>query len=373
MAEYRKHINPFIQHVAKGDLTAVEQLVTEYPELIQATDAYQRNPLTVACQKEHVDIVEYLLKHGADVTKRDSAGDCCIHTICRNFVTEKTTDLLDIIVQNRSEQVINETGANLETPLISSIIHSNIKAIKWLLENEAITDLVDASGLSAVHYAAKLNQVTALILLIESGADVNSREENEHGRTPLQLCIQSNGNVETIKLLLENEALVKMEDATGKTGVQYATERGDEAVLDLIKQYIPSVTINKVEESIEENTVEQTNEDTKEDQPIEEQTRTTDIQQQEEYHLPQGAEPIYDRTLVENMLDDSNKKQLRKENTALRIKNEKYLRDHPEIRLLFGKAIEHVLINKPKEQDIEKCLAQFFTQDNLKEIVLVQE
>ncbi len=76
---------------------------------------------------------------------------------------------------------------------------------------------------------------------------------------------------------------------------------------------------------------------------------------------------------IPGMLSFKEKEELRKQNIQQKFKCEQYLRSHSEIKLLFSKAIENVLIHKPEEKDIEECMAKFFTQKNLKQIVMNQQ
>lgn len=50
------------------------------------------------------------------------------------------------------------------------------------------------------------------------------------------------------------------------------------------------------------------------------------------------------------------------------ISNEKYLRSHPEVKLLLKKVIEQVLKDKPEQ--ILPYVVEFFTREDLKEFVL---
>ena len=52
----------------------------------------------------------------------------------------------------------------------------------------------------------------------------------------------------------------------------------------------------------------------------------------------------------------------------LMISNEKYLRIHPELKLMIQKCIEQVMVEKPK--DITPFLIQFFTRPDLKSFIL---
>ena len=66
-----------------------------------------------------------------------------------------------------------------------------------------INEIKDNSGWTALHWAAKEENLEAAILLIKSNASVN--EEDNYGRTPLHWAARS-GKTEMVKLFLENSA-----------------------------------------------------------------------------------------------------------------------------------------------------------------------
>jgi ankyrin repeat protein len=51
--------------------------------------------LHAACEKGHADVVEFLLRHDADVDARDEDGNCPLHTATENQQTQVVQLLLD--------------------------------------------------------------------------------------------------------------------------------------------------------------------------------------------------------------------------------------------------------------------------------------
>jgi len=54
-----------------------------------------RTPLHAACEKGHADVVEFLLRHDADLDARDEDGNCPLHTATENQQTQVVQLLLD--------------------------------------------------------------------------------------------------------------------------------------------------------------------------------------------------------------------------------------------------------------------------------------
>ncbi len=57
-----------------GDLTQVESFVKEDPSVVSHRDDEGRTPLHYAARNGHLDIVQFLLKNGADINAYDTEG-----------------------------------------------------------------------------------------------------------------------------------------------------------------------------------------------------------------------------------------------------------------------------------------------------------
>ena len=68
-------------------------------------------------------------------------------------------------------------------------------------------------------------------------------------------------------------------------------------------------------------------------------------------------------------LSEEQQQRLNETKVSLRLENEKYLRAHPELRLLFATFISEALKAKPSNP--QEFAAEFFTQDGLKERVMM--
>ena len=90
-------------------------------------------------------------------------------------------------------------------------------ALQVLQTNAIDFDQVDSTGAAPLHECAARNLSRPVFMLVEGGANVNSK----HGRsgvTPLQLaCSLENPDIETIRSFLENGAHPNWKDASGKS------------------------------------------------------------------------------------------------------------------------------------------------------------
>ncbi|XP_066496943.1 histone-lysine N-methyltransferase EHMT1-like [Tiliqua scincoides] len=116
-------------------------------------DAGGRTPLFWATEYRHVDLVELLLTHGADVAARDHEGNTCLHW-----------------------------AASVGSAPIT----------RRLLEAGAEADMQNDRGDSPLHLAAREKRYQCLVLLLAHGANVSL--VNRAGQTPLQCAWHSSSS-----------------------------------------------------------------------------------------------------------------------------------------------------------------------------------
>ena len=83
-------------------------------------------------------------------------------------------------------------------PLTFVVEHRQHEMLQLFLDNHAPTGLVDLSGQTALHRAAAANDVVALRLLLDHGAEPNAKTPK--GLTPLDLARKNQAN-DTASLL----------------------------------------------------------------------------------------------------------------------------------------------------------------------------
>ena len=158
---------PIHKAAYKGDLKKVKEIIDRDPNQINVQDAQGFTPLHLASGKGHIEIVEFLLNHGADIE-------------------------LEIF--------------NGETPLMLAARYARYgqyETIKTLLEHGAKVNHKDENGRTALHNAAMYRGKEIMNLLISYGADVNTRDKDQ--TTPLHQAAMLN-NIEAAKALVEHGA-----------------------------------------------------------------------------------------------------------------------------------------------------------------------
>ncbi|OAA54558.1 Ankyrin repeat-containing domain protein [Niveomyces insectorum RCEF 264] len=114
---------------------------------------------------------------------------------------------------NTTTDVPKSTGDG-HGPLHTAAKTGDIDAMRQLLEGGADISARDNDQWTALHYAARYKQAAAVDLLLEKGADIDPRSKT--GRTPLMFAAEK-GHKEIVELLLERHA-----DATLRTNDEWS-------------------------------------------------------------------------------------------------------------------------------------------------------
>ena len=184
---------------------ALPIVITFRDNTIQLTNGVA--PLHHAVGFGRSEIVQLLLKNGADVNKLSTAGYAPIHIAAINGST-------------RIAQTLIENGAD-----VNIAVHMSVSGDEEISDVEGYTPLI---------MAATTNNIEMLRLLDNSGADVNAVSSN--GITPL-ISASISGNAELVKLLLSLGANPNFMNNDGLAAIHYACGAGKiEAVGALVNQ-----------------------------------------------------------------------------------------------------------------------------------------
>ena len=217
-------------------------LIAKHPQLIHATGGINHSPLGAALQKGHTRVAELLYQHGAtvDVTRYD--GLTLLQVACTRERVDVVRWLLDHGADVNSQQphhlaVANPEivrmqlthGANVNvandygsTPLHEASEFGRRETVRLLLQHGADVSTLDEKHMTPLHLASQNAEAETVLLLIDHGADVHARDESY--RTPLHLASSSPsiGSAKTVQQLIERGADVNTRDAVNRTPLHLA-------------------------------------------------------------------------------------------------------------------------------------------------------
>jgi len=144
-----------------GDLTKVENLLKEDPSLLQAKTEEGKSPLHMATGWGQVEIVEYLLSVGADITARNNNGGTPIHVAG----SRNQPECAKILVANGAD--VNEIRTlGKMTPLLIAVMKSNYEVAEVLLQLGADINKATESGYTSIMIAT-YNKDTKMVDILE--------------------------------------------------------------------------------------------------------------------------------------------------------------------------------------------------------------
>jgi uncharacterized protein len=226
---------------------------------------FNNTPMMYAAEKGSIEIVELLLRAGADVNATDmglpleGGRNTCLHYAARGGFpdmvrrlaaaggdvnardTEGKTPLFEAAFEGNLEAVtaLLELGAKPDpaketnwSPLLASASHGHVEICRELLAHGADPNVHDSIGMTPLMQAAGSDSEHAdevAHLLISAGANVHERDQEGH----TALCWAVLGaNPKTVKTLLEKNANPADRLPSGRALFELAKERYAEGSCD---------------------------------------------------------------------------------------------------------------------------------------------
>ena len=205
---------------------------------VTAMDGESYYPLYIALEPAYIcsytyEIVEELVKHGADVDARSSNGGVAL---C--LAVQRPEAILTQVLVDAGANV-NITGESGTSPLYQSLAApgDDIEAKRILIEAGANVEFVAPDGYPLLFMACNLGKANFAKLLIDSGADIRRAPRALPMLTPLRIAVnKGHGNV--VKVLLDNGALRYDNDKDGYShALGMAIQSGNDFIADLLESY----------------------------------------------------------------------------------------------------------------------------------------
>ena len=189
--------------VSANDSTAVQYFIsreTDPTALVNSTNRDLRTPLHLACLNGSPDIASLLLRNNAVSNAQDHAGDTPLNLVESDALT----------------RILIDAGANPNIP--------------------------NNAGWSSLHEAVKRGDFRSARILIETGADVNSVDDDRFV-TPLHLLLRQPFDVSFLNLFLKADGIdMSASDREGNTPLHCiieAAKTGDD--VELVWKFIQAV------------------------------------------------------------------------------------------------------------------------------------
>jgi len=232
-----------------GDFELIQELCT--PQNVNCRDVAGRlsTPLHFASGYNRMDIVEHLLRNGADVHAKDKGGLVPLHNACSYGHYE----VAELLVRHGAN--VNAADYWKFTPLHEAAAKGKFEICKLLLKHgadaikknheghtpidlvkEGYPDVIDLlRGDAALLEAAKKGNL-AKVMKLATSQNINCRDTQGRNSTPLHLAAGYN-HVEVAEFLLESGADVNAQDKGGLIPLHNASSYGHVDIAALLIKY----------------------------------------------------------------------------------------------------------------------------------------
>ena len=154
------------ESIYKNDLNEVKSIISENPELVNTKYDYDRgdSPLAIATRESQVEIVQFLIAHGADVNFKRDRGITPLH----NAAVGGEVEIVELLIAKGAN--VNVTCDKGITPLIIAAIGGDMDVIEILINQGANINAKDDFGRSPLHIAIEYEYDELADFLRKQGA-----------------------------------------------------------------------------------------------------------------------------------------------------------------------------------------------------------
>ena len=211
-----------------GNLLDLAQVLLKHGAEVNRRNKDGQTPLHLAMRRKQSRLVEILLEHGADANAKNNEGMFPLEILSDPegyyYTGDDEANILDIaqlLLKHRAE--VNKRCKANETPLHRAIRRNRSRLAWILLENGADANAENNEGQAMLHIFAECAHIrdesiqvalNLLSLLLSKGADVNKRDKANE--TPLHLAMRRNRFM-FVKTLLEHGADFNVQNNEGQT------------------------------------------------------------------------------------------------------------------------------------------------------------
>lgn len=194
-AEYGQ--DAVLYHARQGDIAEVKRLVSV--DRAMANYTHVVTPLMWASYMGHMQLATYLLHHGARVNQVEAGKG---RTALYLAAGRGHADMVDLLLKWGADPCIRRSGGWDALSVAASEAH--VEVVSLLLDVAGVeVDGSDADGCTALHRASAWGRAEVVRVLLQHGADWRRRTQ---GKTPLDMA-RDRGRVECAALLEDAERL----------------------------------------------------------------------------------------------------------------------------------------------------------------------
>lgn len=221
----------------------VAEVVAAEPAAAQPSNLVDASPkrLVLAARYGEESVLTYLLDGGMDINSKDPYGDTALIAAAGNG----RAAIVKLLLERGAR--INLTNDAAHTALMSAAARGDYQLVHTLVEAGATVDVKNNQGETALFLATQYGHLSTVKVLLNAAANPNLQNsipanKANSGFTPLMYAATHGLTREAAdwpaitRLLLENGANPNLNNTHGESALVFARNRGDGAIVAILKQ-----------------------------------------------------------------------------------------------------------------------------------------
>ncbi|XP_046336687.2 putative ankyrin repeat protein RF_0381 [Haliotis rufescens] len=220
-------ITTLIDACTVGDLPKVTYILSQDIANLNKSGKNGMTPAMIAAQKGHREILELLVKKGADLCLLDDDDNTILHVACKEGNVE-------IVKYIHSQNIIDteSRGDYGNTPVMFAALYRQMEVFFFLVKMGAHLSKLDDDGENILHLSSRGGDVEIVNCILKRNVvDINS--EGDDGVTPLMLAAYFRRR-QVFYLLIERGANTSAVDCDNDNILHYSCRGGDVEIVNYV-------------------------------------------------------------------------------------------------------------------------------------------